>query len=521
MQINKTIIGVFITLFISGLAIGILYKTKLSQFFFINKKCDKCNVVLIDIDTLRADELPCYGYFRDTAPNLCKFAKKSVIFKNNYSVSNWTLPDIFSTITGQYPTFHRVESLPNDRLPGNIPTLAETLKQNGYQTIMVGHTIQASQNDLNGGFRGYDKVINDEGMSLDNLISELSNSPKPWFVHYYREDLHLPYLIKDSTDPIDTTQIAPKNLPIYWDDFNFKLNRYLKTHYSDIFQRKALDEFGSIIMAPNRSNDTELVNLFHKFGEGINPQDYIKDYFKPIFNTYIESFNTKDPSDVRYVRMMYDTQIRNLDQKLSKLFETLGSGEISKNTVTIVMSNHGEEFGEHGGFNHFEDNYHSELYQTPLIIHSPFFNEKQVEQTSSNIDIFPTILELIGINLSTIVQGTSLLPIITDENYAKNRFVLGYSSEGKILQNKNWLYYLPNNDTKIENSILYDKTNDPTESTNVASKYPVLISELHEKLLLINSYENITRTSKNVKDNTNFINLDPEKVKRLQKEGYF
>src|SRR5574340_199102 len=98
--------------------------------------CAQCNILLIDIDTLRADDLPCYGYQKNTAPNLCAFAEKSVIFNDNYSTSYWTQPSIFSTITSLYPAFHRVEKI-FDRLSPEIPTLAEVLHKNGYRTVYV------------------------------------------------------------------------------------------------------------------------------------------------------------------------------------------------------------------------------------------------------------------------------------------------------------------------------------------------------------------------------------------------
>ena len=228
--------------------------------------CDHCNILLLDIDILRADDLPCYGYYRNTAPNICSFGKKSTVFTDNYSTSFWTLPDIFSTVTSLYPAFHGVATEYVDSLNSNVPTLAETLKNEGYQTAFVfigGSNNPAILNQENGGLRGYD-IITEE--PAEKVISDLSKSPKPWFIHYYRSELHLPYVLPDGASPMDTNLVAPKNLPTTETDFNRLLNIYLKKHYSEIFKQKAIDEYSSIILAPDKINSTAVTDLFEYLG---------------------------------------------------------------------------------------------------------------------------------------------------------------------------------------------------------------------------------------------------------------
>lgn len=512
------IIGIFIFLTF----VVLLYGTKLFQKKQISPPdltCDHCNILLLDIDTLRADELPCYGYFRDTSPNLCAFAEKSVIFTDNYSQGPWTLPSIFSTITSLYPTFHKVRVSYVDKLSSDIPTIAETLQRAGYTTIIAGGlngTDTAVPSQINNGLRGYDQVITDK--SYEQIISDLSFTTKPWFLHLYISDLHLPYLLPEDVKPMENLD-APKNLPITNYDFDRLLNIYIKKHSDEIFNQKAKDKYKSIINAPARQDDTRLSELFYKLGKK-NEYEYLLDSWKPRYNTYMESFDRNKKSDVEYVRMMYDTKIKILDTKIKSLFQTVDSKTFSKNTITVVMSDHGEAFGKHGVFAH-DDSFHSELYYTPLIIHSPNIVNKRIEQPSSNMDIFPTLLELTGIKSLSGLQGHSLVPLMNNQESSMNSFIISEDTKGGIiLQNRTWLYFLPFWASTIEQSILYNKNTDPQEGNNVASKFPALTQVLFEKAYFMRSYQTVSPTTNQPHFN-NELKIDQEKFKRLQKEGYF
>ena len=481
------------------------YKNKTKN----NGPCKNCNIMLIDIDVLRADELPCYGYFRNIAPNICALAKKSTIFMDNYSISSWTLPDIFSTITSLLPTFHKVLGLYTDKLSPQIPTLAETLHNQGYRTIFVGNNgASGFLGKENGGLRGYDEVITDK--PIEWVVAELSKGSKPWFIHYYWSDLHMPYLIPEGTKPIENLK-APRNLAITDYDFDRQLNIYLKKHYTEVFKKIAIEQYKSIITGPDKPDDVSVTNLFNHLNDPTLQLDYLIDIWQPIFKTYMESFDQNNPNDVAYVRMMYDTKIKLLDEKLGKIFNKIDSWPLRNKTITVVTSDHGEAFGEHGFFSH-DANYHSELYYTPLIISSPNLNKKIVESPSSNLDIFPTLLDLVGIKKINNMHGKSLLVDNSDRQYILSED----TQEGIILQNKQWLYYLPGGDSKVERSILYNKTVDPKEKNNVAKEYPQLTESLFKQADVLRFYRTIKDTPE-----PEIIKLSPEKIKRMQKEGYF
>lgn len=511
-------------LFIFGI-LALIIISILCTISFLRKKnssknCDHCNILLVDIDTLGANELPCYGYNRNTTPNICNFAKKSILFKNNYSTYFWTLPSIFSTVTSLYPTFHRVFTPYTDSLPTDKTTLVKTLKNQGYQTIYVGPSNNTSAlTRENGGLLGYDVITTDP---IEKVISKYSKSLKPWFIHYYLEDLHLPYLIPENTIPFENL-VRPKNLPITQNEFLPILNLYIKKHPTEVFQKKSLEKFSSIIFSKSKPNDTSAAQLFYKlYSQQYSEQskeEYLVNVWKPIYNAYMETFDQNNPSDVAYLRMMYDTQVNQIDKKLSPLFKKLNSWPFSKNTITVINSDHGEAFGKFGTFGH-EGNYHTESFHTPLIIYSPKFSGRTSEQTSSNIDIFPTLMDLVGIKIPTDLQGQSLFSNQNGQIEDNARFVFSSSASGTTLQNNKWLYYLPSNFSSIEQSVLYDKTSDPSERNNVIQKYPELTSSLYKQVNLLFSYEK-SLSNTDPLPNFDFLKIDPKKLERLKKEGYF
>lgn len=477
--------------------------------------CKDCNIVLIDIDTLRADSLPCYGGLRNTAPNICKLAQKSVIFENNYSTSYWTLPSIFSTVTSLYPNFHKIQTPYVDILNIEENTLAKTLQNFGYQTAYIGWLGNTSVlTNQNNGLVDYDIAGN---IPVNIALSQMANSNKPWFLHYYIEDIHIPYTLSTGTTFLENST-SPKNFPISIDDYNILLNKYLKKNYQKIFRPQALAEFSNIILSKSEENDVETTNLFNSLiSQG--KVDYLYDAWMPKYNAYLDTFDRNNSSDLDFLRLIYDTKIYEVDQKLKDLFKLLESRKYSRNTIIIINSDHGETFGKYGTIGH-EGNYHTESYHVPLIIYSPKLKGTRINQITSNIDIFPTIMQLIGVNIPSGLQGKALLTDIL--NHSDNdRYIYSHSVDGLVIQNKKWLYFLRYGSNNISDSVLFDKQNDSEEKINVANKYPEVTKALFTKILIYRSYGDDPKNSVINSEILNILNIDNKKLQRLRKEGYF
>jgi len=482
------------------------------------KTCQNCNILLVDIDMLRADALPCYGYFRNTTPNICQLAQKSVLFQDNYSAAEWTLPSSVSTVTSLYPAFHQVKQMFGDKLDPTTPTLAEKLQQAGYKTILViGWKNLAFINIDNGGTKGYNLITSQD---ISTVITELTKNSQPWFVHFYIGTLHMPYLLTETEKPIENLP-APKDFPTTTAQYQPLLNTYLKNHAQDIFQETALKKYGSIIYGQSFPNDTAVADLFNKLARETSVGEYLKEEWKQKFETYMGTFDQKSQTDIDYVRMLYDTKLQTIDVNLGQLFHQLEVSKSTKKTITVIMSDHGETFGDHGKFGHPPD-HHSELYQTPLIINLPQFTAGIVAQTTSNLDIFPTLISLVGISPTINIQGVSLIPMIHQPRLNSGRFVLSQNLTGEIiLQNKDWLYYLPVAVQTASQSGLYNKTLDPQEKLNVAEKYPELTQSLFDQARLLRSYDEMLAAEVKNPDYLKGLKLSPEKIERMKTEGYF
>lgn len=119
------------------------------------------------------------------------------------------------------------------------------------------------------------------------------------------------------------------------------------------------------------------------------------------------------------------------------------------------------------------------------------------------------------------LQGFSLNTIMTKQNNMNRTFVFGEDGSGVYVQNEEWMYFLPYDASGIEDSKLYNKKIDPKESINVCSKYPELSLNLYKQAELMSSYVRTLANKPKNEDTINKVQLDPEKVKRLQNEGYF
>ncbi|MFC1646945.1 sulfatase [Patescibacteria group bacterium] len=483
------------------------------------KTCKQCNILLIDIDSLRADALPCYGHYRNTASNLCSYASKSLVFKNNFAPAPWTFPSMFSTITSLYPTFHGLYNQHTDTLLEDVPTLAETLRSAGYQTAYISNSSGGAQiSKENGGSRGYDTYIIDEPAM--HIVNKLIKNERPWFIHYHLSDLHFPYFLPENEKPMENIS-RPPGLSLTTSDFNQQLNDYLKKNYHEIFQQNTIKEYWQDFNETKRSDKLILSDLYHKLCSGPNETKNCTNSWKALYDTYIQSIDVNNPSHTAYLRLLYDSLIKILDQRLISLYALLDSRPLVQNTIVVIMSDHGEAFGEHGVFSHNQD-YHTEMFHTPLIIRSPTAPSGIFEQPTSNMDIFPTILDLVEVQKPQGLQGKSLsgfFNIPTTQTPAF--FIISEDYMGGIvIQNQKWLFFLSSKARSIKESVLHHKIDDPLEKINVADRHPRLVQYLYNQASVLRSYGSIIKESKGVPENPK-IKLSPEKIKRMQEEGYF
>lgn len=361
-------------------------------------------VVLIVVDTLRADHLGCYGYELDTSPVLDRLAEESALFEANSTQCNSTFPSITSIMTGLYPRTHRnYIPVPVDgtmELNSEYASLAERLRDAGYYTMAaVSHPLWVEEEVDTAVRRGWDafSVIpteippkqrtplahaaytNERAFALlDDWVEAETDAPPFLWVHYF--DPHTPY--------------APPE--------GFR-NRFLAHHMELI----------------GESEHTEAL-------AGVEP-DARRQWAR-----------TADPSRAEAIvgasgNALYDEEILFCDSEIGRLLERLDELGLRDDALIVFMADHGENLAGEPGRGRLAYT-HERLFEgvtgTPLVFRVPGVTSgTRVASLSQNIDVLPTLLELLDLPVDPPVEGRSLVPLLRDASRAVHDEVYVESSD--------------------------------------------------------------------------------------------
>lgn len=512
-KLNSTVLFLIIFIFIPS----IVFLTN-SYKVFIGKDrpqnsnelmCKNCNVILISIDTLSANHLPCYGYSRNTAPNLCSFANDNIYFQNMYANGTWTLPSTTSIFTGLYPESHEVNGY-SDFLNQKIKILPQILQQNGYKTIFFTPHNDKSLSIKNIYNRGIDTYVNQEDddsweNSLNIFKENIEKGNKSFlFLHTY--DTHEYYLIGD-VPKLYTSDFVP-GVPLNSSEIDTSSNNYF--NFVERYINVNLNGHNAIsdpVIYEKYKKISSLINL-HKNNPKIL-QNLLKPYegdlwYVAYLYNYRNNLNIYDPRVVEYIKALYDQRINQMDEKrLSHLFNFLNSPEIKNSTVVIITSDHGEEFMEHGSVSH-ETAYDSNI-KIPLIISTPKISKpvKIIEPVQS-VDLFPTILHILGIENTTENQGVSLIPLISGQG-PKERILVTNDQwlKSTVLHQGDWKLFTKIYNNKITPYEMYNLRVDPGELENI------VVKNFTKAEKMITEYERSRSTFKESPDHFSNVNETP------------
>ncbi len=329
----------------------------------VELECRDCDAVLISIDTLRADHLGCYGYARETSPNLDRLARQSILFEHASSVSYHTAESHMAVFTSLYPSVHGVQNASSAEqaipLPSTIPTFVEILRSHGFHTVgfHAGGNVSPTYG-FGRGFESYRWTDSDVSPAVGWVESQAQAVKGRFFLFYHTYRPHDPYL---PNPPFDSM----------WEK----------------------DYRGAVL-----GNAVEFARRLSR------PDDFAERR-----DLFWKNVRRDRPEDVRKVVALYDGEIRQVDQEVGRLLDAIG--RLDRKVVVYLMSDHGEEFLEHGHFLH--DQAYEELLHVPFMIHLPGAeNGVRVAQPVSLLDLAPTLLEMLGIDVPTGIQGRSLVPTL-------------------------------------------------------------------------------------------------------------
>ena len=339
------------------------------------------NVVLIVLDTTRADHMSAYGYRRPTTPFLEELAGESTLYENAVSPAPWTLPSHASLFTGQFPSVHGANA-EHQWLRDKFLTLAEILRRHGYVTAGFSNnpTVSHSSN-LDQGFQSFTNVFLEWGPELgwDGGVTGVQRTIPERLFHKFLVWHQPPDKGGRRTDHLighwlDAWQAAPERRPF------FLFVNLLEAHLPYEPPPRLRDRF---VTGPPRPAIAAL-----------RTPDWFHEAFRLMANP-----GALVPEDYAQIGDYYDAELAYQDERLRDLVGALRHRGLLDDTLLIVTADHGENLGEHGGLLNHVLSFHETLLHVPLVVRRPgrFPAGLRYQAPVSTVGIFATVLDALGI----------------------------------------------------------------------------------------------------------------------------
>jgi arylsulfatase len=399
------------------------------------------NVVLLLVDTLRADHLGAYGYARDTSPNFDALAGESVLFEEAVAQAGCTFPSVNSLLTSRYPALFITAEERYFGIPEEVPSLPKILQAHGYTTAAVSASPIVANNpteyNADGGFGGGFDIFYEgcQWAPADCLHRRtaklLERLEEPFFLYLHYMEPHGPY------NP-------PPGHP----------RTFVRPYEGQDFIA--------------RGNPNPIAKMIYSEGPKVGVSD----------------------RDLEHLVDLYDEEIRYFDSQLTHLLDQLRANGQLERTVLVLVSDHGEEFLEHGHIKHCRSVYQS-LVHTPLLIRLP---QGRVEDAPrgqripgpvSNLDVVPTLLDYLGIDAAPHgLEGESLRGLLEDGSGREPARAFTAQRYSRALLEGGYKIIMDFEDPDDRRQALYHLTDDPGETRPVERLHPELFRRLRRDLLL-------------------------------------
>ncbi len=462
---------------------------------------DAIDVVFVTIDALRADLTNPYGENHPTTPFLSELASQGIVFKNAFSPAPWTAPAMYSIITGLYPTEHGLtkgQTIGNHvvgqpALPAEAFTLTERLAGMGYSTVGINTNYHmAPQFGFNQGFHRY---FGDDfaftpfpNMVVKSLRKQIQMTPRYFlWLHYF--DPHFPYIPQ----------------PPWFGQWNDSRFRTLVDLSQDVAQRYYRFRRGLTELDPIDPNDVVWVHKLTNLLVG-------RSIF--LFRALPKVKQLVDEDYIRFFRAAYKSTVRQTDNAIHDALEMLG---IDDQTLVIVVADHGEELFEHGELGHRKNSsLYQELIRVPFIIRLPGKRAAGtvIDTPVSAIDIVPTVLDIVGLDIPKDLPGQSLVPLLEGGSLPPRPLfaeVSGRTGEARAIIEFPWKYV--HNFTQNTGE-LYNLEQDPQELNNLVVGEQKLALEMFGRL---KDWVAATKPRWTLEESPP---LSPTEIRRLRAMGY-
>jgi len=388
------------------------------------------NLLLISIDTLRPDFLGSYGYERPSSPQIDLLASEGVVFEQAMTTAPWTLPAHGSLLTGLYPRHHGANAKRSGLVPG-VVTLAEVMKAHGFRTAAILNSRWLGER------YGFDRGFDDFSIlpPRETRFGEITDRALEW---------------------LSEGGQSPFFLLVH--DFHVHSDYGSEPPYQELF-----------------------VGPYEGVADGTTEQ------LRKVRTGELELTS----ADRDHLLDLYAAGVRGADHQVGRLVAHLRDQGVLDETLVVVVSDHGEEFFEHGGVLHGRTQY-QEIMQVPLILRGPGIPAgARIATPASLVDVVPTALSLLGLPVPDALDGMDLRPLWSAVHDPARAGLEGRALFGEADHN--------NSETAVTSSVrrgayklitnrvsgtseLYDLSTDPREQRNLLTSEPEVAAALGEVL---------------------------------------
>lgn len=412
------------------------------------------NIVLYVVDTVRADRLGVYGYEKPTSPRLDAFAANALVFENAYAQSSWTRPAVASMFTGLLPPAHRAVGR-RSVLPEEAVTLAEILAAAGYETM--GLVRNPNVGRTFGFAQGFARFRTEDRDRDETMLERV----RLWLDE--RQDAGAPF--------------------------------FLYLH--------AIDPHGPYDPGPE----------FEKmFDAGDAPARYrTVRYLLELNRGEVEP----DAGAAEALSRLYDAEVAQNDRAFGQLLDELEARGLADDTAVIHVSDHGEEFEEHGRWEHGISLY-EEVLRVPLVMRVPGVSPRRIATPAQHIDLLPTLLGHLGVE-GPVTDGWDLLAGPRRGEARRDVYAhldVDVHRAAAVIRGR-YKLVLPQSPSQGTEPMLFDLQADPGELVNLASARPEIVERMMT-LLVDRNLAGEAAPATEIDD----ARIDEETKRRLRALGY-
>ena len=412
------------------------------------KNSTNANVILIALDTLRADHMSCYGYEFETTPKIDEFARDGVLFEECFAPAIPTHPGYTTIFTGVNPLRHGIVCHMGNRiLPDEIPLISEILSQKGFLTVAVDnltatkapwfsrgyeyYVFSGGITVISGGYKITGEIATEKALNFLDLWREGRFGRKPFFMFIHYWDPHAPY---------------------------FPPPPFRGAFYRPCGERKSIK---ALMM------------------KTIWGRNLLKGWAGRVIEEH---------DDKAYVDCLYDEEILYVDSQVSSIISWLKKNELYDESIILITADHGELLGEHDIFYDHHGLYEGDIH-VPLIIKAPELPRNvRVKGFVTHEDIVPTILEMLGINVDAKLDGESLIEA-AEKGESEREFVISLENTRmtkRAIRTKKWKLIQTMRPDVYGNPSgyleLYNLEKDPEEKENLADLEEDVLKDMLFKL---------------------------------------